>query len=202
MKFGYARVSTQDQSLDVQIERLTAAGCDEILQEKVSGAKEDRKELNRLLDKLRAGDTVCVVRLDRLGRRMMQLVKLINSFKTNNINFVSLENNIDTSTPMGMVIFNIMAAFSEMERELIKERTKAGIASAALRGRRGGRPPSLTQEKKDLLMTLIADKSPNHPNNGFKNGSFSVPQICKMVGITQSVYYRSVQELISSVDLL
>lgn len=195
MKFGYARVSTQDQSLDVQIEKLTAAGCDEILQEKVSGAKEERKELNRLLDKLRPGDTVCVVRLDRLGRRMMQLVKLINSFKTNNINFVSLENNIDTSTPMGMLIFNMMAAFAEMERELIKERTKAGIASAALRGRRGGRPPSLTKEKKEMLISLLSSRISSPATLGVTRGDFSVPQICKMVGITQSVYYRSIQEL-------
>ncbi len=198
MKFGYARVSTQEQSLDVQIEKLTAFGCDEILQEKVSGAKEERKELNRLLDKLRPGDTVCVVRLDRLGRRMMQLVKLINSFKTNGINFVSLENNIDTSTPMGMLIFNVMAAFAEMERELIKERTLAGVKSAALRGKRGGRPPSLTPEKKELLRSLVEDRE-LYPSgkSGMKRGNFSVPQICKMVGISKTVYYRSINDLAS-----
>jgi DNA invertase Pin-like site-specific DNA recombinase len=186
MKFGYARVSTHEQCLDIQIEKLTAAGCDEILQEKISGAKEERKELSRLLDKLRPGDTVCVVRLDRLGRRMLQLVKLINEFKDKKINFVSLENNIDTSTAMGMVIFNIMAAISEMERELIRERSKAGLEAAARRGRKGGRPPSLTPEKKDLLITLLRNED-----------AFSWQQICKMVGITRSVYFRSVREISS-----
>lgn len=190
MKFGYARVSTQEQSLDIQIEMLTTAGCDEILQEKVSGAQEERKELNRLLDKIRPGDTVCVVRLDRLGRRMLQLVKLINDFKDQKINFVSLENNIDTSTPMGMVIFNIMAAISEMERELIRERSKAGLEAAARRGRKGGRPPSLTPEKKEVLFTLF--------NNG---DNFSWQQICKMVGITRSVYFRAFQEWHSLIPL-
>ena len=91
MKFGYARVSKNDQSLDVQIQKLTGAGCDEIFMEKVSGVKDDRKELNRLMDKLRKGDTVCVVRLDRLGRRMLKLIQLINDFKQKGINFVSLE---------------------------------------------------------------------------------------------------------------
>lgn len=186
MKFGYARVSTQDQSLDIQIEKLTAAGCQEILQEKISGAKEERKELNRLLDKLRPGDTVCVVRLDRLGRRMLQLVKLITEFKEKEINFVSLENNIDTSTPMGMIIFNIMAAFSEMERELIRERVKAGMDSAARRGIKGGRPPALTPEKKDLLQTLLKNKD-----------TFSWKQICKMVDIPKSSYYRAIKDLTS-----
>lgn len=186
MKFGYARVSTQDQSLDIQIEKLTSFGCQEILHEKVSGAKEDRKELNRLLDKLRPGDTVCVVRLDRLGRRMMQLVKLINEFKDKGINFVSLENNIDTSTPMGMIIFNMMAAFSEMERELIRERVRSGIESAARRGIKGGRPPSLTLEKKALLITLLE-----------RGDSFSWQQICQMVGLTRSTYFRAVKELTS-----
>lgn len=184
MKFGYARVSKQDQCLTVQIEKLTAVGCDEIIQEKESGAKLDRTQLNRLLDKLRPGDSVYVVRLDRLGRKMLGLVQLINEFKEKQITFVSLENNIDTSTPMGMVIFNIMAAIAEMERELLRERVNAGLKSAALRGRRGGRAFTLTKEKKELLISLQGQRD-----------SFSVPQICKMIGITRSVYYRSVKEL-------
>ena len=98
--------------------------------EKVSGVKAERKELNRLIDKLRKGDTVCVVRLDRLGRRMLKLIELINNFKEKGINFVSLENNIDTTTPMGMVLFSMSAAFAEMERELIRERIIAGLDAA------------------------------------------------------------------------
>ena len=173
MKFGYARVSKNDQSLDVQIQKLRSVGCDEIFQEKVSGVKEDRKELNVLISKLRAGDTVCVVRLDRLGR-------LIKDFKEKGINFVSLENDIDTTTPMGMVLFSMCAAFSEMERELIRERIKAGVNAAHAKGRKGGRPRALTASKKELLTSLR------------QSDTFSVTQICKMVGITRSVYYRSI----------
>jgi DNA invertase Pin-like site-specific DNA recombinase len=115
MKFGYTRVSRNEQSLDVQIKKLKLAGCEEIFMEKVSGVKEEREELTRLLDKLCKGDTICVVRLDRLGRRMIHLVQMINSFKEKGINFISLENNIDTTTPLGMILFSMCAAFSEME---------------------------------------------------------------------------------------
>lgn len=181
MKFGYARVSKNDQSLDIQIQKLSAAGCDEIFQEKVSGVKEDRKQLNNLIGKLRAGDTVCVVRLDRLGRRMLKLVALINDFKSKHINFVALENNIDTTTPLGMVLFTMCAAFSEMERELIRERVRAGVDAAHAKGRKGGRPRALTAAKQELLVSLR------------KSGDLSVTQICKLVGITRSVYYRAIQ---------
>lgn len=182
MKFGYARVSKNDQSLDIQIQKLKSVGCDEIFQEKVSGVKEDRKELNLLINKLRPGDTVCVVRLDRLGRRMLKLVTLINEFKEKQVNFVALENNIDTTTPLGMVLFSMCAAFSEMERALIIERVKAGVEAAHAKGRKGGRPRALTPAKKELLSSFCA------------NDAFSVTQICEMVGITRSVYYRAIKQ--------
>jgi DNA invertase Pin-like site-specific DNA recombinase len=182
MKFGYARVSKNDQSLEIQIQKLKAAGCDEIYMEKVSGIKEDRKELNRLLDKLRKGDTVYVVRLDRLGRRMLKLIQLINDFKEKGINFVSLENNIDTTTTLGMVLFSMCAAFSEMERELIRERVKAGLDAAHQKGRKGGRPKALTQDKLKTLNSLK------------KNDEFSIKEICEIVGITRSVYYRALKQ--------
>jgi DNA invertase Pin-like site-specific DNA recombinase len=181
MKFGYARVSKNEQSLDVQVQKLTKAGCDEIFKEKISGAKDDRSELNLLISKLRKGDTICVVRLDRLGRRMIKLIELINDFKAQNIEFVALENNIDTRTPMGMLLFTMCAAFSEMERELIKERVKAGLDAAHLKGRKGGRPKSMTPDKMKKLKTLVKSKE------------FSVTEICNMVGITRSVYYRSIE---------
>ena len=136
MKFGYARVSKNEQNLDIQLQKLQQAGCDEIFQEKVSGSKDDRSQLNSLLNKLRAGDIVYVVRLDRLGRRMSKLVELINDFKSRDIEFVSLENNIDTTNPMGMLLFTMCAAFAEMERILITERVKAGLISAHKKGRR------------------------------------------------------------------
>lgn len=180
MKFGYARVSKNDQSLDVQVQKLKEAGCEEIFMEKVSGAKDERPELHRMIEKLRKGDIVYVVRLDRLGRRMMKLVELIDGFKKKGIEFVSLENNMDTTTPMGMVLFNMCAAFSEMERELIRERVKAGLEIAHKKGRKGGRPKALTPKKHETLMSLK------------KAGEFSVSQICKMVGISRSVYYRAI----------
>ena len=182
MKFGYARVSKNDQSLDIQIQKLKAVGCDEIFQEKVSGVKEDRKELSLLISKLRSGDTVCVVRLDRLGRRMLKLITLINEFKEKQVNFVALENDIDTTTHLGMVLFSMCAAFSEMERALIIERVKAGVDAAHAKGRKGGRPRALTAAKKELLSSFRA------------NDTFSVTQICEMVGITRSVYYRAIQQ--------
>lgn len=183
MKFGYARVSKNDQSLDIQVQKLSAADCDEIFKEKISGAKDDRTQLKLMLNKLRQGDTVCVVRLDRLGRRMIKLVELINEFKAKGIEFVSLENNIDTTTPIGMLLFNMCAAFSEMERELIRERVKAGLSAAHAKGRKGGRPKSLTVEKATKLRSLL------------KTGEFSVKQMCEMVDISRSVFYRSIRYL-------
>lgn len=180
MKFGYARVSKNDQSLEIQIQQLKDAGCDEIFMEKVSGAKDNRPELNRMMEKLRTGDILYVVRLDRLGRRMMKLIELINSFKEKGISFVSLENNIDTTTPVGMVLFNMCAAFSEMERELIRERVKAGLNAAHKKGRKGGRPKALTPQKFETLLSLK------------KSEEFSVSQICQMAGVTRSVYYRAI----------
>ena len=180
MKFGYARVSKNEQNLDIQLQKLQQAGCDEIFQEKVSGSKDDRSQLNSLLNKLRAGDIVYVVRLDRLGRRMSKLVELINNFKSRDIEFVSLENNIDTTNPMGMLLFTMCAAFAEMERILITERVKAGLIAAHKKGRRGGRPKSLTPEKLKKLKFLI------------KSNDFSVTEMCAMTEITRSVYYRAI----------
>lgn len=182
MKFGYARVSKNEQSLDVQIQKLTDAGCEEIFQEKISGAKDDRPQLKALMGKLRRGDTLCVVRLDRLGRRMMKLVELINDFKEKGIEFVSLENNLDTSTHMGMLLFNICAAFSEMERELIRERVKAGLDSAKQQGRKGGRPKALTDERAAAILAL------------HQTGTMSVKNICDTMKISRSVFYRCINQ--------
>jgi DNA invertase Pin-like site-specific DNA recombinase len=182
MKFGYARASKNEQNLEIQIQKLKYAKCEEIFTEKASGAKDSRPELAKLLSKLRRGDTVYVVRLDRLGRRMTKLIELINDFKDDGVEFVSLENNIDTTTPLGMVLFSMCAAFSEMERELIRERVKAGLDAAHKKGRRGGRPKSMTASKLEMLLSLK------------KSEEFSVTQICNMVGITRSVYYRAINE--------
>ncbi len=180
MKFGYARVSKNDQSLEIQVQKLIQAGCDEIFKKKISGAKDDRVQLNLLMSRLRKGDTICVVRLDRLGRRMTKLIELINDFKAKGVEFISLENNIDTTSPMGMLLFSMCAAFSEMERELIKERVKAGLDAAYSKGRKGGRPKALTTDKLKTLKSLMQSEE------------FSVTKICIMVGISRSVYYRAI----------
>ncbi len=182
MKFGYARVSKNEQSLDVQIQKLTAAGCDEIFQEKISGAQDDRTQLKALMGKLRKGDTLYVVRLDRLGRRMIKLIDLINEFKEKNIEFVSLENNIDTSNHIGMLLFNICAAFSEMERELIRERVKAGLDSAKQQGRKGGRPKALTDDKAEAIRALR------------QANKMSVKKICETMKVSRSVFYRCINQ--------
>ena len=182
-KFGYARVSTNDQSLDIQIQKLKDAGCDEIFMEKVSGAKDKRPQLELMIEHLREGDTVCVVRLDRLGRRMIKLVELIQAFKEKGIEFISLDNNIDTSSTMGMLLFNMCAAFAEMERELIRERVRAGLDAAHKKGRKGGRPRALTDEKAKLLKALK------------KADNMSVTEMCKAIGISRAVYYRARAEI-------
>jgi len=190
MKFGYARVSKNEQSLEIQIQKLKEAGCEELFTEKASGAKDSRVELPKLLDKLRRGDIVYVVRLDRLGRRMSNLIELINQFKEDGVEFVSLENNIDTTTPLGMVLFSMCAAFAEMERELIRERVKSGLDAAHKRGKREGRPKSMTTAKLEMLLSLK------------KTEEFSVSQMCNMVGITRSVYYRAINENKEAVSAL
>lgn len=122
--------------------------------------------------------------LDRLGRRMMKLVELINDFKSKGIEFVALENNLDTTTPIGMLLFNICAAFSEMERELIRERVKAGLDSARQKGRSGGRPKALSTEKAEMVRALC------------QTGKMSVKQIFETIGISHSVFYRCINEQI------
>lgn len=131
---------------------------------------------------MRKGDTVIVTRLDRLGRRMIKLIDLIDEFKLKGVQFISLDNNIDTSTPIGMLLFTMCAAFAEMERTLITERIKAGVALAHSLCRKGGRPRSLSIDKHKKLKSLI------------QVNDFSVTEICKMVGISRSVYYRSIAE--------
>lgn len=166
----------------MQIQKLKAAGCEEIFQEKISGAKDERPQLNALIGKLRKGDTLCVVRLDRLGRRMMKLVELINDFKSKQIEFVALENNLDTSSPMGMLLFNICAAFSEMERELIRERVRAGLDAAKQQGKTGGRPKALTSDKAETIMALR------------QAGKMSVKKICETMQVSRSVFYRCINQ--------
>ena len=161
MLFGYARVSTQDQNLNLQLDDLKKAGCQKIFQEKVSSAKE-RPQLQKLLEILREDDTVMVWKLDRLGRSLKELFTLVNDFQSKGIGFRSLNDAIDTTTAQGRLVFNLFASLAEFERDLIRERTRAGLAAARARGRVGGRPKGLTAEariKARAVKTMYALKT-------------------------------------------
>ncbi|EMH2073951.1 recombinase family protein [Citrobacter sp. Cf084] len=147
MLVGYVRVSTNDQNTALQRNALESAGCELIFEDKISGKTSDRPGLKKLLKVLACGDTLIVWKLDRLGRSMRHLVTLIEELRQRDINFRSLTDSIDTSTPMGRFFFHVMGALAEMERELIVERTRAGLEAARAEGRVGGRRPKLTAEQ-------------------------------------------------------
>lgn len=181
MRFGYARVSTREQNLNRQIDQLTAAGVDEILSDKVSGAKESRPELDKLLGKLRRGDTVVVCSYDRLARSTKQLFDLAERFEADGIGLVSLKERTDTTTPQGRLFFTICAAMAQFERELIKERQAEGIAAAKARGRQFGRPAT-DPEKVETAVML------------YQNGGLSVKEICERTGVSRTPLYRAIKE--------
>ena len=156
MRIGYARVSTPDQRLDVQHEALTRSGCDKVFDDTMSGKATDRPGLQKALDILRKGDTLVVWKLDRLGRSVKQLVDLVSGFEAEGINFVSLTDSIDTSTPAGRFFFHVMASLAEMERELTVERTRPGLEIARLKGRIGGRKRMMTDSKVEAARHLLA----------------------------------------------
>ena len=144
MKIGYARVSTQDQKLELQIYALKQNGCERIYQEKISGKSKERPELERMLAHLRKGDTVMVWKLDRLGRSLRDLVNMVLDFNSKGVEFISLQDGINTATATGRFTFNLFASLAEFERELTIERPMAGISAARARGRKGGRPAGLS----------------------------------------------------------
>ena len=177
MLIGYIRVSTNDQNTGLQRNALECAGCEQIFEDKMSGKTTQRPGLKRALKKLKPGDTLMVWKLDRLGRSMRHLVALTDELQQQGINFRSLTDNIDTSTPMGRFFFPIMGALAEMERELIVERTRAGLAAARERGRTGGRPRRLTQEQYEQVGRLLA-------------GGVSRRQVALIFDIGLSTLYR------------
>ena len=157
MLIGYARVSTKEQKLDLQTNALHERGCKRIFEEKVSSTKKDRTELTRALDVLREGDTLVVWKLDRIGRSVKQLVSFVEELSDNAINFISIKDGIDTSTSTGRFFFHIMASLAQMERELIVERTQAGLTAARLKGRKGGRPRKMTERKMKSAKKLLEE---------------------------------------------
>ena len=159
MTIGYARVSTRDQSLDLQLDALKKVGCEMIFQEHISSATKDRPELTKLLAQLRKGDSVVVWKLDRLGRSLSDLVKLVTDIQDKGAGLQSLQDSIDTSTPQGKLTFHIFAAIAEFERDIIRDRTNAGLSAARARGRVGGRPKGLSpqsQRNADVAASLYS----------------------------------------------
>ena len=154
MKIGYARVSTLDQNLDLQIDALTTAGCEKIFQETISGISKSRPIFDEAINFLRSGDTLVVWRLDRLGRNQLELLRLLNRFEENNILFISLMEGIDTTTPIGKFFYQIIAAIAEMERNHLLERTNAGRAASIKRGVTMGRPNTVSDDSMSIAIDL------------------------------------------------
>ena len=160
MNVGYARVSTVDQDLDLQVRALKRAGCTRIFSDTASGATAVRPELQKCLSHLRKGDRLVVWKLDRLGRSLKDLLAILTELDQRGIQFQSLTETINTSTPMGRFFYQVMGALAEVERELIRERSRAGLAAARARGRKGGRPRKLTPAKLKAARTLLDSGTP------------------------------------------
>lgn len=186
MKIGYARVSTVDQNLDLQSRALTEYGCTTIYQEKVSGKNADRPELKKLLKNLQKGDQVIVWKLDRLGRSLRDLVDLVAFFNEKNVNFISLHDRIDTTTATGRFTFNIFASLAEFEREIIRERTKAGLEAARARGKKGGRPKGLSPENLQLALTAL---------DLHNTGKYPISEIAKRLKMPIATCYRYIKHV-------
>jgi DNA invertase Pin-like site-specific DNA recombinase len=183
MKIGYVRVSKQEQHEALQIDALKGAGCKKWFLDKMTGSKAERKGLDEALAYLRPGDTFVVWKLDRAGRSLTHLIELLKGFQERGIEFISLTEQIDTTTPGGKLIFHLMGALAEFERDLIRERTNAGLAAARARGKVGGRPRKLkTNGKVTLAWRMFADHS------------HSIPEICAALGISRATLYRYVKE--------
>ena len=181
MKIGYARVSTKEQNLDLQVDALKNVGCEKIYKEYVSGVKADRPELEKLMNHLRKGDVVIIWKLDRLGRSLKHLVELVATFNEKEVGLLSLNDPVDTTTPQGRLVFNIFASLAEFERDIIRERTKAGLEAARSRGRLGGRPKGLSKEAEK---TAIAAKVL------YQQKELSISEICEKLNISKSTLYR------------
>ena len=178
MLLGYARVSTDQQDHALQIDALQRAGVERVFTETASGARTDRPELARLLDMAREGDTLVCWRLDRLGRNLKHLLELSEALQQRGIALRSLTEGIDTSTPTGRLLFSILGAVAAMERDVLIERTRAGLQAAASRGRRGGRPVVLTESKLRAAKAMLA------------SGTMSATEVARQIGVSGSTLYR------------
>jgi len=182
MKIGYARVSTSDQNLDLQQDALKQAGCERIIVDEITGSVAKRPGLDKVRELLRAGDTLVVWRLDRLGRSLRDLIDWAQYLEAQQIALQSLHESIDTSTPTGKLTFHLFGALAEFERNLIRERTQAGLAAARARGRFGGRPKALDAENRQLAIDLYNEKK------------MPVQKLCDMLGISKPTLYSYVRD--------
>ncbi|GAA2746267.1 recombinase family protein [Terrabacter aerolatus] len=176
---GYARVSTLEQDAALQRDALHAAGCQRIITDKASGKLEHRPALDAMLDQLRPGDTVVVWRLDRLGRSLRHLIDTVQALEARGVAFRGLTESIDTSTPGGKVIFHVFGALAEFERDLIRERTMAGLAAARARGRNGGRPTVWTPEKLRVARSM------------YDSREHDIASIARVIGVSRASVYRA-----------
>ena len=181
VKIGYARVSTVDQNLELQIDALKEAGCKKIFSDHgVSGAKAERPGLDKALEHIRKKDTLVIWKLDRLGRSLSDLLSIIEYLKERGAHFLSIQDGFDTSTASGKMVFSVIGAMAEYERNLIQERTMAGLKAARARGRMGGRPKALDKSQVKVVIALA------------EAGDLAINEICKQVGCSRSTYYRQV----------
>lgn len=179
-RIGYARVSTDDQVLDLQLDALAKAGCDDVYQEKMSGKNTDRPELGHCLKALRKGDTLVVWRLDRLGRSLQDLVRIVSDLAAQGVAFESVTENIDTGSASGKLQFHVFSAMAEYERNITRERTNAGLKAARARGRVGGRPAKLSDKQVREIKLLLADPAA------------VVSDIAKQYGVSRTTLYTKV----------
>lgn len=178
MKIGYARVSTEDQTLDLQLDALRVAGCENTYEEHASGKNAERPELDNCLKALREGDTLTVWRLDRLGRNLADLIRIVNELEGRGVGFESITERIDTASPSGKLVFHLFASLAEFERSLIRERTMAGLKAARKRGRNGGRPKKLSEKDAEMIRALLrANETP-------------VKEIAEKFGVSRATLYR------------
>lgn len=181
MNIGYARVSTRDQNLELQLDALVKAECELVYQEKASGAQATRPELDKLLAQLRKGDTVYIYKLDRLGRSLRHLLTLVADFEKRGVGLVSLTDAINTTSAQGRLVFNLFASLAEFERELIRERTHAGLASARARGRVGGRSRGLSEEAQRTA--IVAETL-------YREQTLGVDEIARRLAISKVTLYK------------
>ncbi|MBM4765454.1 recombinase family protein [Bacillus sp. B15-48] len=181
MIIGYARVSTQEQNLQMQLDALQEFGCFEIFEEKITSSKKNRPALDEMLKMVREGDRVVVYKLDRISRSTKHLIELSELFEEKGVEFVSIKDNIDTSNPMGKFFFRMMASLAELERDIIRERTRSGLESARKRGRKGGRPRKSEKQIETALKM-------------YESKDYSISEIVNATKVSQATLYRRINE--------